>query len=364
MVRGMAAGFTLFRPGRGASRSTSFAWPKKVLRKRIRSNLNGRLCLLSLAAISLLGQVEDAAARWLIDPEGFHVSAHGQTSCLECHGRIAEKKPHPNPGNVNKSLEDFFRVEQCEDCHLDVLEEIDEGTHGGVQGKSSEELTYCMVCHEPHYQMSTAAREAKVDMSRPAEEKCSACHEYRDVLAGLSPEDEGCMECHGRLTADDPKAAQRVSRLCLHCHGANKGEDRSSESPSWIARIDVPVYSSSPHGKLSCLVCHPDSVQYGHADQALGDCLECHVRHDEKVTHDAHLNVSCQACHLRGIIPVKDDVGGQILWEIDRRPEGVSRIHQMVRVREEDSCRGCHIGGNSLGAAAMVLPAKDRKSVV
>ena len=294
----------------------------------------------------------------MIAPEGFHVSVHGQTSCLECHGGIAEKKLHPDPGNVNKSLEDFFSVEQCEDCHVDALEEIDEGTHGGVKDKSSKELMYCIGCHEPHYQMSSAAREAKVDLSRPAEEKCSACHEYRAALAALSAEDEGCMECHGRPAAEDPKAG-RVSRLCFHCHGANKGEDRRSESPSGTALIDVSAYPSSPHGRLSCLVCHPDSAQYGHSDQAAGDCLACHVRHDEKVAHDAHLSVSCQACHLRGVIPVKNADTGQVRWRVDREPGAVSRIHQMVKASEEESCRRCHAKGNQVGAVAMVLPAKS-----
>jgi predicted CXXCH cytochrome family protein len=327
--------------------------------KRIRSDRNGKVCLLILAAITLLCRGEGARAEWLIDPEGFHVSAHGRTSCLECHGEIAKKKTHPSPGNVNKSLEDFFRVEQCEDCHIDVLDEIDEGAHGGLTEKSSEELTYCIGCHEPHYQTSTPARESKVDLSRPAEEKCSACHEYRDVLPRLSAEDEGCMECHQRSAADDPKAVQRISMLCFYCHGTNKDQEQASESPSGIALIDVSAYTSSPHSKLSCLVCHPDSAQYGHADQAPGDCLACHVRHDEKIAHDAHLNVSCQACHLRGVIPVEDEVSGQVRWGIDRGPEGVSRSHQMVRGSEEESCRRCHAKGNQVGAAAMVLPAKS-----
>jgi len=295
----------------------------------------------------------------LLDPEGLHVSAHGRTSCRECHGDPAEKGPHGIPGNVNKGLEEFFRVEQCEDCHLDVLEEIDEGTHGGLTDRSSEALEYCIACHDPHYALSGAARKANVDLSGPAEEKCSACHEYRDVLPGLSVGDEGCMECHRRPAAGDPKAAQRVSRLCFHCHGANRGEEEPSALPSGIALIDVSAYSSSPHSGLSCFECHPDSARYGHADQGQGDCLACHLRHDERVAHDAHLNVSCQACHLRGVIPVKNAISGEVLWRIDREPGGVSRIHQMVRDREEDVCRRCHVGGNSLGAAAMVLPAKS-----
>ena len=141
--------------------------------------------------------------------------------------------------------------------------------------------------------------------------------------------------------------------------GRTRVQEHPSESASGIALIDVSAYPSSPHSKLSCLVCHPDSAQYGHADQAPGDCLACHVRHDEKVAHDAHLNVSCQACHLRGVIPVKDAPSGQVRWGIDRGPEGVSRIHQMVRGSEEESCRRCHVNGNQVGAAARVLPAKS-----
>lgn len=341
------------------SPTTTCPWLKNVLTKRTGSDRNGRVRVLIFAAIALLCRVEDATARWLLDPERFHVSAHGGISCLECHEEIAEKKPHPNPGNVNKSLEDFFRVEPCEDCHLDVPEEIDEGTHGGVTGKSREELTYCIGCHEPHYQKPAAAREGKGDLAGRAEEKCSACHEYRDVLPRLSAEDEGCMVCHRRSAADDPEAAQRISRLCFYCHGAHKGEERPPESLSRIALSDVWVSPSSPHSKLSCLVCHPDSVQYGHADQAPADCLACHVRHDEKVSHDAHANVSCQACHLREVIPVKDAVSGQVLWRADLGPEGVSRIHQTVRGREKNTCRRCHVKGNALGAADMVLPAKS-----
>ena len=197
-----------------------------MLTRRIRPHRSGKRCLIILATVTLLCQLEGARAEWLIDPEGFHVSAHGRTPCLECHG-------------------------------------------------------------------------------------------------------------------------------------ASKGEEKRSASPYGIPLIDLSAYPSSPHSKLSCLVCHPDSVQYGHADQRQGDCLACHVRHDEKVIHDAHLNVSCQACHLRGVIPVKNADSGRVLWRIDREPHSVSRIHQMVLGSEEDACRRCHVKGNSLGAVAMVLPAKS-----
>ncbi len=315
--------------------------------------------LLLIVVLALLFcRMPTAQASWLIDEEGFHASVHGRTSCLECHGDISKKRPHPDLANVNKALEDFFRTEQCEDCHVEAFEEIDEGTHGGLTDKSSEELEYCIGCHDPHYSLSTSAREAKVDLSMAAEERCSACHEVRDVLPGLSEEDEGCMGCHGRLTADDPKAAQKIKELCYHCHGTD-GEGQRSGLPPGIALIDVSEHLSAPHGELSCLVCHPGSAQYGHADQPIGDCLQCHVRHDEKVTKAAHPTVSCQACHLGGVTPVRDADSGQVLWRIDREPDDVARVHHMVRAGDEEACRRCHVKGNSLGAAAMVLPAKS-----
>jgi nitrate reductase gamma subunit len=281
--------------------------------------------------------VEYASSEWLIDPEAFHISAHGQTSCAECHGDIGEKTPHPDPGNVNKGVEDFFRVEQCEDCHFDTMEEVEEGTHGGLTGKSSQELEDCIACHDPHYAQSAAARKANVDSSRPAEEKCSACHEYRDVLPEFSEEDRNCMACHRLPGAGDPKAAQRIRDLCFYCHGTCKDVRRPSESSPGTALIAMRAYLSTPHSKLSCLECHPDAARYGHSDQEPGDCLDCHNRHDEKVAHDAHLTVTCQACHLGG----------------------VGRVHHMVKGDGEERCRRCHTKGNQLGAAAMVLPAKS-----
>ncbi len=327
-----------------------------VIRKRT-SALRGFVCLTILTTFVAL-RVSTVEASWLIEPERFHASAHGQTSCVECHGDIAHKTPHPDVRNVNKSIKEFFRAEQCEDCHMEVFEEVDEGSHGGMTDKSVEELEYCIGCHDPHYEMSASARKAGVDLSLPAEKKCGTCHEYRDVLPGLSDEDETCMGCHRHTTNDDPEAAERVARLCFHCHGGEDARESARIHPG-LAMMDIQAHSSSPHHAVSCLVCHPGSAQYGHAEQPLGDCLDCHVHHDEKVTHAAHLTVSCQACHLEGVTALKDAASGQVLWRIEREPGEVSRVHHMVRAGDEEACRRCHAEGHSLGAVAMVLPAKS-----
>jgi hypothetical protein len=81
----------------------------------------------------LCSPVVEADASWLIDVERYHVSAHGQNSCQDCHTDIADKALHPDPAEVNKSLPDFYQLEQCTDCHEEVLEDADEGSHGFIR---------------------------------------------------------------------------------------------------------------------------------------------------------------------------------------------------------------------------------------
>ena len=94
---------------------------------------------------------DDTDASWLLDEERYHVSAHGQNSCQDCHAEIADKSLHPDRAEVNKTLPDFYRLEQCTSCHEDVLEDLNEGTHGGENIADEKEFKFCIGCHDPHY---------------------------------------------------------------------------------------------------------------------------------------------------------------------------------------------------------------------
>jgi nitrate reductase gamma subunit len=299
----------------------------------------------------------DADASWLIDAERYHVSAHGQNSCQDCHADIADKSLHPDPVEVNKSLPDFYRLEQCTSCHEDVLEDLneDEGTHGGENIANEKEFKFCIGCHDPHYQLSYSDEAIQLDLTQPVEKKCSICHDMQQELPEFSSEDENCLSCHRSGDPEDPKEAAYISKLCFHCHG-KKAEVQKSES---FALIDVSAFNTTVHAGISCMICHLEAVEFEHANQKLGDCRECHHLHDEKMAHDAHLQVSCEACHLNNVSPVKDSGSGQIQWQIDRSPDGTSAIHSMVSFNDDVFCRRCHVSNNTIGAAAMVLPAKS-----
>lgn len=299
-----------------------------------------------------------AHANWLVDEARWHVSVHGRIACLDCHGDKSSLGVHPDPGVVNRSRKDFFRSEQCEACHEQVWQELKRKTHAGKPLKTGQDYSGCIDCHDPHYQFRAGDSSNRFNPALPLREQCGACHERRDHLPQLDPADEACMVCHRWREARDPSAAEHSRTLCLTCHrpGSRAAGDAG------VGRAPVPDMSPEgfrPHRELACLACHPQAAQFGHSVQTAADCRHCHLRHDEAVAHDAHLRVSCGACHLKQVAAYQDRASGVIGWTRQRPTDTASRVHNMVFGQDDTSCRRCHHRANPVGAAAMVLPAKS-----
>lgn len=307
--------------------------------------------------VSLLWLSSTVQAGWLIDAERFHMSVHGQISCQDCHGDINEKEIHPDPADVNKSLKDFFHTEQCTACHEDVAAEIAEGSHGGLEAAPWQNFNDCIACHDPHYQTGGQGTAEISGVSQPADVKCSRCHKFEPELPEFSDEDRSCLKCHLAVSPDDPLYAEIAATICLHCHSS---DSRFAGSPlNSQPLIEAAQYESTPHADVACMVCHPGAAKFGHRAQPVGECRQCHLPHDEKLIHDAHTGVTCGACHLQSIIPARDRNSKLVEWRISRASDNISPIHQMQTPEKEESCRVCHVKGNLIGAAAMVLPAKS-----
>jgi nitrate reductase gamma subunit len=165
------------------------------------------------------------------------------------------------------------------------------------------------------------------------------------------------MKCHRTVDPDDPQRKERIAALCFYCH-AQTGTQAQKLTEKMLPLINIGEYQSSSHACFACTVCHPGSPQFNHADQRVGDCEQCHLPHDEKVAHDVHAAVTCEACHLKGVKPVRDPVSRLVLWEKEGKLGEPLRIHEMVRTDEEAACRRCHFKGNQVGAASIILPAK------
>ncbi|MGE5258880.1 MAG: hypothetical protein ACM3KE_19565 [Hyphomicrobiales bacterium] len=265
---------------------------------------------------------------------------------------------HPDPGAVNRSRKDFFRAEQCEACHGQVWVELKNETHAGKPLRAGQDYSDCIDCHDPHYQLQAGGSSSRYNPALPVREQCGACHERRDQLPHLDPADEACMACHRWRDARGPLAAEHFRTLCLTCHSPGSRAAGGAGLPR-ASVLDMGPEGFMPHRELACLACHPQAARFGHIRQIAADCRQCHVRHDEAVAHDAHLGVSCGACHLKQVTPFKDRATGLIGWARQSPTETVSRIHNMVFGKDPAACRRCHHRANPLGASAMVLPAKS-----
>jgi len=284
---------------------------------------------------------------WLIDSERFHVSVHGQLSCLECHSNINEKIKHPDVVNVDKPLNAFFRLEQCAACHDDVLNEINQkGIHGGSAIEEKGRYDLCIVCHDAHYQKAYSGSAEKSDIDQLLDTAL--------ILSG----DEDCMACHGLIPDEDPENAEKISLLCFYCHSGVPEKDNNKDL-IWYPTIDSKGYKSTFHSKISCIKCHQGSLEFNHSNQKPVDCLICHLPHNEKTAHDAHSDVSCGACHLNDVTLVKDPKDNKILWQNYPRSRSASKIHEMSLTDDDTFCGRCHFKGNDLGAPASILPAKS-----
>ncbi len=300
-----------------------------------------------------------ALASWFVDASRFHISAHGQNSCQDCHADISGRRLHPNPAEVNKDLKTFFHLDTCLDCHDDVMEDLDEGMHSAKRIEDRKKYEDCLGCHHPHDQLRLGENEiGKFDPNRPIGEQCGACHEPQTSLPPPADEDKVCVACHYAVEPEDPIAAERTARFCFHCHGLGETPAQKLTAKA-VPVIDEAAYKETPHAETNCRVCHEDSAQFSHSAQTLGDCGQCHLPHDEKVARDAHLTVACEACHLNGVEPIRDPATKVVIWEKMRLLGEPSRIHQMIRGDEEAACQRCHAQGNQVGAVSMVLPAKS-----
>jgi len=257
------------------------------------------------------------------------------------------------------ALKGFFDTESCISCHDEVPDDLEEGMHGTKRIRAPEEYQDCISCHDPHEEPLLEVSRKGLGLAGPLEGQCGLCHE--DKVEALPPppeEDRPCFECHVVDERDEEKKREKINRFCLECHG-DGGRDIQEKTGRRVQLIIEEDYQNTRHKAEACTVCHPRAPAYGHDNQQPGDCSQCHFLHDAKVANSVHLNVACSSCHLPGIEPYKDSSSGRVLWRVDRNLAEPLEIHEMIRGKDEDSCRRCHHRGNTLGAASMILPPKS-----
>ena len=293
--------------------------------------------------ISIQCSIQLSEASWLIDARRFYDSAHGELNCTDCHDDISAKALHPNPNQVNASLKDLIKTKSCLSCHEDTSEALENGVHGEKKVDDPEKYKDCIGCHNPHYL-----------------DKVDAAHDIAAIeWSSLPEDDQPCMSCHQAVAAKDPQRVQKITKFCFHCHASEiREKDRMK---AWrIPQLDPSEYPTWSHVRIDCMVCHPKSAEYGHGDQIRENCHNCHTPHDEKIAHDAHSGVACEACHLGGVAAVRTSGTKIVGWEKIAKPGSgpMSTVHNMA-ITDDTACARCHFESNQIGASSMLLPPKS-----
>ena len=310
----------------------------------------GLLFTAAALAFVLFGPVS-AEGGWLIDPAQYHASAHRELSCTTCHDRSSQA--HPDPAVVNRNLASFFDPEVCLSCHPGVAEDLSQGRHGG-RDLPRKSLAYCLTCHDPHTLLGAEQKKAlagRLDPNRPVGDQCAACHDLKTELPAPAAEDSACLSCH--RTMDAKELAYPI--ICLSCHG--QGEQGGVAVA--VGKIDLTALKLTAHGRMNCLACHSESARFRHSSQERQDCRVCHAPHDAKTAHEVHARVTCEACHMAGLVPTRRERTGWIVGLRTREAESDLDVHGLVSFQGQAGCIRCHHSGNRLGATAWVLPPKS-----
>jgi predicted CXXCH cytochrome family protein len=202
-----------------------------------------------------------------------NIEVDGQDStlvnkCLECHGKLAEKKV------IHKPVKD-----ECGKCHQsNGKEHPKEDVEGFTLIKEVPQL--CYSCHDEK-------NIVKEQVHPPVKEgDCLSCHAVHSSNAEhlLSAAPPGlCYSCHNDLqktieTASVEHRAVKEGKFCMNCHSPHSSSEKKI------------LIKQQPD---LCLACHDKTITIG--DRTIQNMKTLLAR--SKYVHGAIENNGCTACH-------------------------------------------------------------------
>ena len=223
----------------------------------------------------------------IVDAEKFAATAHGEKTCIECHGGIqaADKatahtdliaSPSVNPAKV------------CGECHAEEVRSYPGALHATQAG----------------YWTTLDAR--STPENHPALETmfgnhCASCHTTCGECHVAQPANVGGGLFSGHVFEKTPP----MTRSCTACHGSRVGNEYLGKNEG------VPGDVHFREGRMNCVACHAgadlhgaaqDTVKHRYSGAQDPACVDCHPTAapggDDNPMHQVHGQaLSCQACH-------------------------------------------------------------------
>lgn len=177
---------------------------------------------------------------YLVDPDTYTASDHGQMACSKCHGDGYDDHPH-----AAKAREGLT---ECQDCHARKAMRIERQFDKSVHAENLSDTFTCATCHDPHV-MSVAAKLRDPHKIVAQDNKiCLDCHDSDLAFAKMAPEKKKrppiddihswlpntrlhwkavrCVECHTPTEdtlslSHEIQNKDKAEKKCATCHSAN-----------------------------------------------------------------------------------------------------------------------------------------------
>lgn len=174
-----------------------------------------------------------------------------------------------------------------------------------------------------------------------------------------------CLDCHRRSNINTNEGVASANAFCDQCH-SKPDCNRTVAGKTVSLQVPPTTPEDTPHHYIACIHCHTDVARSPHRSDTGAQCLGCHDVHGEGTAHAPHLRVDCQACHFKSDFVRHDPVDNRIKpARVNAEGTPISIVdHGLADATDEGLCLRCHQSGNTVGAAAVVLPAKSVLCIV
>ncbi|MBE2268972.1 MAG: cytochrome c3 family protein [Anaerolinea sp.] len=222
-----------------------------------------------------------------VNPDTIHASVHGTDSeagelgCVDCHGE--DSFPHNNPSPADGRAYTLYAVALCGSCHIEEVNELQNGLHELAIAGGNHEAAVCTDCHGAH------DIQPVVEQPELIAGVCGNCHETTLVEwrggAHATADPLGCATCHSPHS-QQLRVGPTTTDLCLNCHEDTEERfihqlHRNDQAVEVVACVNCHMYTGGQTEDLEVLNISTLAGETGHTMRM--DATPCTTCHEEMV---------------------------------------------------------------------------------
>ncbi len=282
-------------------------------------------------------------------------SMHVKQACSQCHTGVSPSKLRP--------CETITQKVDCGSCHVAVIQQFQQSTHGQLVAKKDANGPTCIECHGTH-SVQGKGNPASATFPTNVPVLCARCHRegQKAAVRYTGPEKEIVERyresIHGKGLL---KSGLVVTAMCTNCHTAHHVLPHTDPASS-INVKNVPATCGKCHNGIEEQF--ERSVHSGKivkTSDPLPVCNDCHSAHTIRRTDDEGFKLTimtqCGRCHQKIAQTYFDTYHGKVSQlgytktakcydchgAHDIMPVGDPRSH-LSRANVVGTCQKCHPG--------------------